>query len=158
MRTLTVAFSPCPNDTFAFHALVHGLVKAPFAVEPVLLDIEELNRHGRAGTYDVSKLSFGVLPAIGSGYRMLRSGAALGRGVGPLVVARAETTLADAAAGTIAIPGRDTTAFLLLQLAAPALGDVRELRYDRILGAVEHGEVDAGLIIHESRFTYQTTA
>lgn len=154
MRTLTVAFSPCPNDTFAFHALVHGLVEAPFAVEPVLLDIEELNRHGRAGTFDVSKLSFGVLPAVGDRYRMLRSGAALGRGVGPLVVARDDRTLADAAAGSIAIPGRDTTAFLLLRLAAPELADVRELRYDRILGAVEHGEVDAGLIIHESRFTY----
>jgi len=155
MRTLTVAFSPCPNDTFAFHALVHGLVDAPFAVEPVLLDIEELNRRGRTGAYDVSKLSFGVLPAIGGGYRMLRSGAALGRGVGPLVVARQAAPLADATAGTIAIPGRDTTAFLLLQLAAPALGDVRELRYDRILRAVADGDVDAGLIIHESRFTYQ---
>jgi 1,4-dihydroxy-6-naphthoate synthase len=154
MRTLTVAFSPCPNDTFAFHALVHGLVDAPFAVEPVLLDIEELNRRGRTGAYDVSKLSFGVLPAIGGSYRMLRSGAALGRGVGPLVVAREPRTLADAAAGTIAIPGRDTTAFLLLQLAAPGLGDVRELRYDRILAAVADGSVDAGLIIHESRFTY----
>ena len=154
MRALTLAFSPCPNDTFAFHALVHGLVDAPFAVEPVLLDIEELNRHGRLGTYDVTKLSFGVLPAIGDGYRMLRSGAALGRGVGPLVVARDERTLAEAAAGTIAIPGRDTTAFLLLRLAAPALVSVEVLRYDRILDAVASGAVDAGLIIHESRFTY----
>ena len=105
MRTLTVAFSPCPNDTFAFHALVHGLVDAPFQVEPVLLDIEELNRHGRLGTYDVSKLSFGVLPAVGDGYRMLRSGAALGRGVGPLVVAREPQTLAEAAAGRSRSPG-----------------------------------------------------
>ena len=154
MRTLTLAFSPCPNDTFAFHALVHGLVDAPFAVEPVLLDIEELNRHGRLGTYDVSKLSFGVLPAIGDGYRMLRSGAALGRGVGPLVVAREPRTLAQAAASSIAIPGRDTTAFLLLRLAAPDLEAVEVLRYDRILDAVATGAVDAGLIIHESRFTY----
>ncbi len=154
MRTLTLAFSPCPNDTFAFHALVHGLVDAPFRVEPVLLDIEELNRHGRLGTYDVTKLSFGVLPAIGDGYRMLRSGAALGRGVGPLVVAREPQTLAAAAAGSLAVPGRDTTAFLLLRLAAPALPAVEVLRYDRILEAVETGAVDAGLIIHESRFTY----
>jgi 1,4-dihydroxy-6-naphthoate synthase len=154
MRTLTLAFSPCPNDTFAFHALVHGLVDAPFRVEPVLLDIEELNRHGRLGTYDVTKLSFGVLPAIGEGYRMLRSGAALGRGVGPLVVARKPRTLAEAASGTLAIPGRDTTAFLLLRLAAPSLAAVEVLRYDRILDAVATGAVDAGLIIHESRFTY----
>ena len=154
MRKLTLAFSPCPNDTFAFHALVHGLVDAPFQVEPVLLDIEELNRHGRLGTYDVSKLSFGVLPAIGGGYRMLRSGAALGRGVGPLVVAREPRTLAQAAASSLAIPGRDTTAFLLLRLAAPELAAVEMLRYDRILDAVATGAVDAGLIIHESRFTY----
>jgi 1,4-dihydroxy-6-naphthoate synthase len=86
----------------------------------------------------------------------LRAGAALGRGVGPLVVAREDATLEDAAAGPIAIPGRDTTAYLLLRLAAgDALGEVVELRYDEILGAVERGDVRAGLIIHESRFTYR---
>ncbi len=152
--TLTFAFSPCPNDTFAFHALVHGLVGAPFQVQPVLLDIEELNRHGRRGTYDLTKLSFGVIPAVRDAYRMLGSGAALGRGAGPLVVARRTMTLDEAAAGRIAIPGRDTTAFLLLSRAASSLGDVVEMRYDRILDAVVRGEVDAGLIIHESRFTY----
>src|SRR5581483_2825051 len=87
--------------------------------------------------------------------RLLRSGAALGRGVGPLVVARDPGPLEEAAAGRIAVPGRETTAFLLLRLAAPALGEVVELRYDRILAAVVAGEVDAGLIIHESRFTYR---
>ena len=85
---------------------------------------------------------------------MLRSGAALGRGCGPLVVAREPAALADAAGARIAIPGRDTTAFLLLRLAAPALGEVVEVRYDEILAAVATGAVDAGLIIHESRFTY----
>jgi 1,4-dihydroxy-6-naphthoate synthase len=154
MRTLAFAFSPCPNDTFAFHALVHGLVPAPFAVEPVLLDIEELNRGARQGSFPLTKLSFGVYPAVADRYRLMRSGGALGRGVGPLVVAREAITLAEAAAGRIAIPGRDTTAFLLLRRAAPALGEVVEMRYDRVLAAVESGEVDAGLIIHESRFTY----
>jgi 1,4-dihydroxy-6-naphthoate synthase len=154
MRTLTFAMSPCPNDTFAFHALVHGLVEAPFAIEPHLLDIEELNRQGRRGTFDLSKLSFGVLPAIRDRYRMLRSGAALGRSAGSLRVARTPLTLAEAARGTIAIPGRDTTAALLLQRATPILGALVELRYDRIIDAVASGEVDAGLIIHESRFTY----
>ncbi len=154
MRTLTFGMSPCPNDTFAFHALVHGLVEAPFQVEATLLDIEELNRHGRRGTFDLTKLSFGALPAIGEGYRMLRSGAALGRGAGPLVVARAPVTLGAAAAGRIAIPGHDTTAALLLRRATPVLGEIVELRYDRILDAVADGTVDAGLIIHESRFTY----
>ena len=154
MRELTFGFSPCPNDTFAFHALVHGLVDAPFTVRPVLLDIEELNRRAHTGELDLTKLSVGAFAGIGDGYRMLRSGAALGLGVGPLVVARSAMTLADAMKGTVAIPGRETTAYRLLRLAAQEIAPVVELRYDRILHAVESGEVDAGLIIHESRFTY----
>ena len=151
---LTFGFTPCPNDAFGFHALVHGQVRAPFEVEPVLLDIEELNQRAAAAQLPLTKLSFGAAPAAGDRYRLLRSGAALGRGVGPLVVARESGSLEEAAAGRIAVPGRETTAFLLLRLAAPALGEVVELRYDRILDAVAAGEVDAGLIIHESRFTY----
>jgi 1,4-dihydroxy-6-naphthoate synthase len=151
---LTFGFTPCPNDAFAFHALAHGLVSAPVEVEPVLLDIEELNRRAAGAELELSKLSFGAAAAAGDRYRLLRSGAALGRGVGPLVVAREPESLETAAAGRIAVPGRETTAFLLLRLAAPSVGEVVELRYDRILGAVAAGEVDAGLIIHESRFTY----
>ncbi|HZT84124.1 MAG TPA: 1,4-dihydroxy-6-naphthoate synthase [Gaiellaceae bacterium] len=152
--TLRFGFTPCPNDAFAFHALVHGLVPAPFEVEPVLLDIEELNRRAATAELELTKLSFGAAAAAGDRYRLLRSGAALGRGVGPLVVAREAGSLAEVAGGRIAVPGRETTAFLLLRLAAPALGEAVELRYDRILDAVAAGEVDAGLIIHESRFTY----
>jgi 1,4-dihydroxy-6-naphthoate synthase len=152
--TLTFGFTPCPNDAFAFHALVHGLVPAPFEVEPVLLDIEELNQRAAGAELQLTKLSFGAAAATGDRYRLLRSGAALGHGVGPLVVGREAGSLEEAAAGRIAVPGRETTAFLLLRLAAPALGDVIDLRYDRILDAVAAGEVDAGLIIHESRFTY----
>lgn len=152
---LTFGFTPCPNDAFAFHALVHGLVPAPFEVEPVLLDIEELNRRAGAGELQLTKLSFGAAAAAGDRYRLLRSGAALGRGVGPLVVAREQSSLEAAAAGRIAVPGQETTAFALLRLAAPGLGEAVELRYDRILDAVVAGEVDAGLIIHESRFTYR---
>ena len=151
---LSFGFTPCPNDAFAFHALVHGLVPASFEVEPVLLDIEELNRRAATAELELTKLSFGAAAATGDRYRLLRSGAALGRGVGPLVVAREVASLEEAAAGRIAVPGHETTAFLLLRLAAPALGDVVELRYDRILDAVVAGDVDAGLIIHESRFTY----
>lgn len=154
MRTLTFGYSPCPNDTFAFHAITHGLVDAPFRIAPVLLDIEELNRRAHTGALDLTKLSVGAFAAVGNRYRMLRSGAALGHGVGPLVVARTPRTLAEAVRGRLAIPGKETTAFRLLRLAAPALGEVVELRYDKILRAVETGEVDAGLIIHESRFTY----
>jgi len=152
--TLAFGFTPCPNDAFAFHAFVHGLVPAPFELEPVLLDIEELNRRAAGAELQLTKLSFGAAAAAGDRYRLLRSGAALGRGVGPLVVAREAGSLEDAATGRIAIPGRETTAFLLLRLAVPALGEAVELRYDRILDAVVSGEVDAGLIIHESRFTY----
>jgi 1,4-dihydroxy-6-naphthoate synthase len=154
VREVTFGFSPCPNDTFAFHALVHGLVEMPVHVRPVLLDIEELNRRAPNGALELTKLSFGAFPKVGDRYRLLRSGAALGRGVGPLVVAREATSLAEAAASRIAVPGHETTAFLLLRLAAPDLGEVVELRYDRIVAAVARGDVDAGLIIHESRFTY----
>jgi 1,4-dihydroxy-6-naphthoate synthase len=154
MRELTFGYSPCPNDTFAFHALAHGLVDAPFRVRPVLLDIEELNRRGLRGELDITKLSVGALAGIGERYRVLRSGAALGMGVGPLLVAREAMSLAEAVRGRVAIPGRNTTAYRLLRLAAPAIAEPVEMRYDRILRAVGDGDVDAGLIIHESRFTY----
>jgi 1,4-dihydroxy-6-naphthoate synthase len=155
MHELSFGFSPCPNDTFAFHAIVHELVGSDLRVRPSLRDIEELNRAARTGELELTKLSVGALAGLGDDYRPLRAGAALGHGVGPLVVAREAASLASAATGRIAVPGLDTTAYLLLRLAAPALADVVELRYDRILDAVATGEVDAGLIIHESRFTYQ---
>jgi 1,4-dihydroxy-6-naphthoate synthase len=151
---LGFAFSPCPNDTFAFDALVHGRIEASFSAEPELHDIEELNALARESRYELTKLSFGALAGLRDSYTLLRSGAALGRGCGPLVVAREPASLAQATAGRVAIPGADTTAFLLLRLAAPALGEIVEVRYDRILAAVASGEVDAGLIIHESRFTF----
>lgn len=154
MRELTFGYSPCPNDTFAFHALTHGLIDIPFRVTPVLLDIEELNRRAHDGAFDITKMSVGAFASVGDGYRLLRSGAALGHGVGPLVVTRTPMSLAQAVRGVVAIPGRETTAFRLLRLAAPELRDVVETRYDLIVRAVESGEVDAGLIIHESRFTY----
>ena len=155
MHELSFGFSPCPNDTFAFHALVHELVGTDLRVRPSLRDIEELNRAARTGELELSKLSVGALAGLGDHYRPLRAGAALGHGVGPLLVAREAASLAEAAAGRVAVPGLDTTAFLLLGQAAPSLGEVVELRYDRILDAVSDGEVDAGLIIHESRFTYR---
>lgn len=154
MRELTFGYSPCPNDTFAFHALTHGLVPTAVRIRPVLLDIEELNRRAYHGEFDLTKLSVGAFASVGDRYALLRSGAALGHGVGPLVVARAPRPFAEAVTGRLAIPGRDTTAYRLLRLAAPQLGDVVEMRYDRILRAIADGDVDAGLIIHESRFTY----
>jgi 1,4-dihydroxy-6-naphthoate synthase len=153
---LEFGFSPCPTDTFAFHALVHGAVESPVRITPVMADIEELNRRAHGGELPLTKLSFGALAQLRDTYEPLRAGAALGRGVGPLVVSREPMTLEQAAAGPIAIPGVDTTAYLLLKLAAgDALGDVVELRYDEVLQAVVSGDVRAGLIIHESRFTYR---
>lgn len=152
---LCFGYSPCPNDVFAFHALAHGLVGAPLAVTPMLHDIEELNQLALAGAYELTKASFGIAEQLQDTHVLLRSGAALGRGVGPLVVARTPMTLAEAARSQIAIPGRATTAYRLLRLAAGEPERAVELRYDRILSAVASGEVDAGLIIHESRFTYE---
>ncbi|MGZ4398862.1 MAG: 1,4-dihydroxy-6-naphthoate synthase [Gaiellaceae bacterium] len=154
MRPLRFGFSPCPNDIFAFHALVHGLLDTPLEVEPVLLDIEELNRRAHEGELELSKLSFGAAAASDGSYNLLRSGAALGFGCGPLLVARESMSLEQAAAGRIAVPGRETTAVLLLRLFAPLAVDLVEVRYDEILAAVAAGRAEAGLIIHESRFTY----
>lgn len=148
---LTLGFSPCPNDTFVFHALVHGLVPSPGFAPPLYADIDVLNRHALAGDLDVVKVSYGVLHRL-AGYTLLSSGGALGRGCGPLVVTRGRDDLRGA---TIAVPGDDTTAYVLLRLWDPGFGDVVVMPFDRIMPAVAHGEVDAGLVIHEGRFTYQ---
>lgn len=161
-RTLGLGFSTCPNDTFMFHALVHGLVSVPglsFAVH--MADIEALNRRAlgesSAPRLPVSKVSASALAFAAEDYAVLRAGAALGRGVGPLVVARPEqglTSLADLAGKHIAVPGLRTTAYLLLSLFAPMDLRVTAVRFDQIMPRVAAGEFDAGLIIHESRFTY----
>jgi len=154
-QTLSLGFSPCPNDTFIFHALVSGLVTAAgLGFEERLEDVETLNRLAGEAALDVSKVSYGAIPHLLRDYVLLRSGGALGRGCGPLVVARpgfAADGLRDA---RIAIPGRHTTANLLLRLFAPGAAPGVEMVYSEIMPAVERGEMDAGLIIHESRFTY----
>lgn len=157
MTILRLGYSPCPNDTFLFHALVHGLVPCDgVRFEPWLADVEELNRRAvGADPLELTKLSVGALAAVAPGYAVLSAGAALGRGVGPLVVGRDPRRLAELSGCRIAVPGVRTTAFLLLRLFGPQDLDVVEMRFDRILGAVSRGEVDAGLIIHESRFTYR---
>jgi 1,4-dihydroxy-6-naphthoate synthase len=154
-RTLTLGFSPCPNDTFIFHALVHGIVQAPgLRFTERLEDVETLNRLAAAGELDVTKISYGAAPALLRDYVLLRSGGALGRGCGPLIVSREGLTREQLAGKRIAIPGRRTTANLLLRLFAPDAQPGIERVYSDIMPAVARGEVDAGLIIHESRFTY----
>ena len=155
-RPVTLGFSPCPNDTFIFHALVHGLVAEPGLppLLPRLEDVETLNRLALEGELDVSKVSYGALPHLLDDYVLLRSGGALGRGCGPLLVAREPLSRQALRTGRIAIPGRYTTANLLLRLWDPELPPGEETVYSEIMPRVAAGEVDAGLIIHESRFTY----
>jgi 1,4-dihydroxy-6-naphthoate synthase len=159
--SFSLAYSPCPNDTYIFAALANGLLPGAPAVEVVLDDVEALNRAARAGRYELTKVSYGAVPYLLDRYRILRTGGALGRGCGPLVVARpgvdAKAPLLTDFAGdaTFAIPGRLTTAYALLRLALGREPQTVELRFDRIVDAVVNEEVAAGLIIHESRFTYQ---
>ena len=151
---LTLGFSPCPNDTFIFHALVDGLVRIPGVEFDVRLeDVETLNQLAMRGELDVTKVSYGAVPYLLERYSLLRSGGALGRGCGPLLVAREERPIESLR--RVAIPGRFTTAYLLLRLFAPDLPTAEERVYSDIMPSVERGEVEAGLIIHESRFTFR---
>ena len=157
MKPLTLAYSPCPNDPFIFTPWVEGhLAGAPPVVER-FEDIDTLNRIALAGEADVVKISFHAYGHLRERYSLLRSGGALGRGCGPLVVARAPFAESELAGKTVAIPGKLTTAALLVRLFAPALGEsnITVMPFDDIMPAVCRGQVDAGVIIHESRFTYQ---
>ncbi|HXE96925.1 MAG TPA: 1,4-dihydroxy-6-naphthoate synthase [Dongiaceae bacterium] len=154
-KELTLGFSPCPNDTFMFHPLVHGLVDTGgLAYRERLEDVETLNQLALAGELDVSKVSYHALGHIRDRYALLRSGSALGRGCGPLLVAADRIDPADLRGRTIAVPGRYTTAKLLLRLFDPTLANFIVMPFNEIMDAVLNGNVDAGLIIHESRFTY----
>ncbi len=159
--TLSLAYSPCPNDTYIFAAWTRGLLLDAPPVAVVLDDVEALNEAARAGRFVLTKASYGAIPYLLEKYRILRAGGALGRGCGPLVLARPDAggnvpALQDLKPhARIAIPGALTTAFLLLRLALQRPIDPVPMRFDRIVDAVARGDVDAGLIIHESRFTYQ---
>lgn len=152
---LTIGYSPCPNDTFIFYGLVHGKVRVPgIEFREQLADVETLNRMALESNLDITKISFHALGHLRDHYALLRSGSALGRGCGPLIVAKPGTRLGDIQHGVIAIPGRLTTASLLLRLYNPSITNVVVMTFDRIMDAVSAGEATAGLIIHESRFTY----
>ena len=154
---LSLGFSPCPNDTYIFNGLAHGrtpMAGARFSA-PLLEDVETLNDWALQGRLDVTKLSFHALGHVLDRYALLRAGAALGRGCGPLLITGSGDKPADIADWRIAVPGAYTTAALLLRLYQPACASLTVLRFDRIMAAIASGEVDAGVIIHESRFTYQ---
>ena len=155
-QQLTIGYSPCPNDTYIFYALVHGKVRVPgITFRERLEDVETLNRLALDGSLDLTKVSYHALGHLRGSYALLRSGGALGRGCGPLIVARPGTTLDSLRNGTVAIPGALTTASLLLRLHTPGLRDLAVMPFDRIMQAVASGSVAAGVIIHESRFTYR---
>ena len=157
----SLAYSPCPNDTYIFAALANGLLADAPPVEVVLDDVEALNLAAREGRYELTKASYGAIPSLLDKYRILRAGGALGRGCGPLVVAlpgvdaKAPLLTDYAPDARFAIPGRMTTAYALLRMALGREPAVAEMRFDRIVDAVANEEVAAGLIIHESRFTYR---
>ncbi|MFJ9519216.1 1,4-dihydroxy-6-naphthoate synthase [Kitasatospora sp. NPDC101801] len=158
--TLRVAYSPCPNDTFVFHAWAHGLVPGTEAPEVTFADIDVTNGLAERGELDLLKISYGQLPWVLDEYALLPCGGALGRGCGPLVLTREPGAAADLTGRTVAVPSERSTAYLLFRLwAATAVpggfGEIVVLPFHEIMPAVRDGRVDAGLVIHEARFTYQ---
>jgi 1,4-dihydroxy-6-naphthoate synthase len=157
MKTLTLGFSPCPNDTFIFDALVNKKIDTGELVFDVAMeDVQTLNRWAMEGKLDITKISYGVLPQILHSYNLLDAGGALGKGVGPLLIAKKQidnlsSSIQDL---TIAIPGENTTAHFLFSLAFPTAKNKKFRLFSDIEGAVLNGEVDCGVIIHENRFTY----
>ncbi|MBV7533278.1 1,4-dihydroxy-6-naphthoate synthase [Chitinophaga sp. sic0106] len=153
---LTLGFSPCPNDTFIFDALVNNKINTDgFSFDTHLEDVETLNNWAIQGKLDVTKLSFAVYLKVRDQYDLLNSGSALGRGCGPLLISKEPMTLEDVKNKTIAIPGENTTANLLFSIAFPEAKNKKIMVFSEIENAVLNGEADAGVIIHENRFTYQ---
>ncbi|MFD3698580.1 1,4-dihydroxy-6-naphthoate synthase [Streptomyces sp. NPDC058646] len=155
---LRIAYSPCPNDTFVFDAWAHGRVPGAPGLDVTFADIDLTNGMAERGELDVLKVSYAVLPWVLEEYALLPCGGALGRGCGPLVLTREPGT--DLAGATVAVPGERSTAYLLFRLWAAdvlpeGIGKVVVLPFHEIMPAVRDGRVDAGLVIHEARFTYQ---
>jgi 1,4-dihydroxy-6-naphthoate synthase len=156
MNPIKLAFSPCPNDTFIFDALVHHKIDTEgleFNFE--MADVETLNHMAMNGVVDMCKVSYHAFLFLTGKYKMLDAGSALGFGNGPLVISKEEYSLKDLERLTVAIPGEYTTAHLLLKIAAPSVKAKKIMVFSEIENAVLNGEADAGVIIHENRFTYE---
>lgn len=152
---LSLGFSPCPNDTFIFDAMVNGKIDTEGLIfNYVLEDVETLNNWAASEKLDITKLSYNAFLHLTDYYGLLHSGSALGKGVGPLLVAKNELSLDDLSSYKIAIPGVRTTANLLFTLAFPSVVTKHEVLFSNIEASVLNGKYDAGLVIHESRFTY----
>lgn len=153
---LSLGFSPCPNDTFIFDALVNGAIDTGgLRFDTRLEDVETLNQWAVQGKLDITKLSFAAGLKVADKYELLNSGSALGRGCGPLLIAREAASLETVKNMKIAIPGAFTTANLLFSIAFPGAAHKQVMLFSDIEQAVLSGEADAGVIIHENRFTYQ---
>jgi 1,4-dihydroxy-6-naphthoate synthase len=152
---LSLGFSPCPNDTFIFDALVNRKIDTgDFEFEVVLEDVQTLNRWALEKKLDISKVSYGVWPLLRRDYVLLDSGGALGKGVGPLLISKKNILLKDISQLLVAIPGEQTTANLLFTMAFPYAKRKKYLVFSEIENAVLNDEADCGVIIHENRFTY----
>jgi 1,4-dihydroxy-6-naphthoate synthase len=153
---LSLGFSPCPNDTFIFDALVNKKIDTgglDFDIH--LEDVQTLNNFALEDRLDFSKISYGVMPLLLNTHTLLNSGGAMGNGVGPLLISKNEnTTATDVNDLRIAIPGKNTTAYLLFSFVYPNAKNISFYVFNEIEAAVLSGEVDAGVIIHENRFTY----
>lgn len=155
MTRLTIGYSPCPNDTYIMAALAAGRVETPLAFEHILADVETLNGWAIQGRLEVTKLSFAAFGHVRGVYGLLRSGSALGRGCGPLVVAKPGRSLDELQNALIAGPGGLTTACLLLSLYLGKRPSFKHMVFSDIMPAVAAEKADFGLVIHEGRFTYQ---
>ncbi|MEV5463677.1 MqnA/MqnD/SBP family protein, partial [Streptomyces cellulosae] len=158
VEQLQIAYSPCPNDTFVFDALAHGRVPGAPALDVTFADIDLTNGMAERGELDVLKVSYAVLPYVLDEYALLPCGGALGRGCGPLVLTRQPDV--DLTGRTVAVPGEKSTAYLLFRLwaadtVADGVGEIVVMPFHEIMPTVRDGEVDAGLVIHEARFTYR---
>ncbi|MFP4391611.1 MAG: 1,4-dihydroxy-6-naphthoate synthase [Desulfohalobiaceae bacterium] len=154
-RKISLGISPCPNDTYIFYSLLHGLVDLEgVELQCLLADVETLNQMALGHGPDVVKLSVAAYARVQEHYYLLRVGGALGWGCGPLLVSKRPCSCLDLEQATIAVPGKMTTACLLLGLMGWHQGQRLEMDYSQIMPAVAQGEADAGLVIHEGRFTY----
>jgi 1,4-dihydroxy-6-naphthoate synthase len=152
---LTLGFSPCPNDTFIFDAMVHGRINTEgLEFDYFLADVEELNRRAFEGKVDITKMSYHAYAYAARNYLILDSGSAMGRKNGPLLISKRKIKTEELKNSLIAIPGKYTTANLLCSIAWPEAVNKKEYLFSDIEEALLKGEVDAGLIIHETRFTY----
>lgn len=153
---LNLGFSPCPNDTFLFYAMIHGKIDTEgLEFEVLLADVEELNQRAFANELNITKLSYHAYAYLMQEYVLLDSGSALGNNCGPLLIAKKDYTPEQLEQATIAIPGKYTTANFLFRLAYPKVKHTKEMLFSDIESAILNEEVEAGVIIHENRFTYQ---